>query len=136
MSTVCLLYVIQSVVYPIIPEKYSCLLCFVSLDYTKFGKTLQHPYALFEDDSCCLERRFVGGPLDAETTVEFSYYLQEIQLRDPTAKVPPAPIINHYKQSIDIALHTVTAPLMPAKHEVYTCTVGYITHVYTKSSQT
>lgn len=54
----------------------------------------------------------MGGPLDTETIVEFSCYLLEIQLHDPTVKVLPAPIINHHKQSIGIALHTITAPLM------------------------
>lgn len=41
-----------------------------------------------EDDSCSQKERFVGGPLDAETMVEFSGYLLEIQLHDPTVKVP------------------------------------------------
>lgn len=54
----------------------------------------------------------MGGPLDTETIVEFSCYLLEIQLHDPTVKVLPAPIINHHKQSIGIVLHTITAPLM------------------------
>lgn len=61
----------------------------------------------------------MGGPLYIETAVEFSDYLPEIQLHDPTVKVLPAPIINHHinKETIDIALHTVTAPHMPANHK-------------------
>lgn len=44
--------------------------------------------ALCKDDSCSQKEHFVGGPLDTETIVEFSYYLLEIQLHDPTVKVP------------------------------------------------
>lgn len=40
----------------------------------------------------------VGGLLDTETAVEFSYCLLEIQLHDPAVKVHSAPIINHHKQ--------------------------------------
>lgn len=58
----------------------------------------------------------MGGPLDTATIVEFSCYLLEIQLHDPTVKVLPAPIINHHKQSIGIALHTITVPLMPVEY--------------------
>lgn len=71
----------------------------------------------------------MGGPLDTETIVEFSCYLLEIQLHDPTVKVLPAPIINHHKQSIGIALHTITAPLMLVESINFLCHCIYIVSI-------
>lgn len=78
-------------------KSYFVFFLFCLLNYVKFSENLLHP-DLYEDDSCCQEERFVGGPLDTEAAVEFRDYLLEIQLHDPTVKVLPAPIINHRKQ--------------------------------------
>lgn len=40
----------------------------------------------------------MGGPLNSGTIVESSYYLAELQLHNPTVKLP-VPIMNQQKQS-------------------------------------
>lgn len=46
-----------------------------------------------------------------ETRVEYSYYLLQIQLHDPTVKVPC--LINHRKQSTDVVWTTLLESLLP-----------------------
>lgn len=65
--------------------------------------------ALSKNDSCSLKEGFVGGPLNLETIVASSYYLLEIQLHNPTVKLPSLypSWITRNKASIDIALQTL-----------------------------